>query len=463
MECRPHPIYILYDAKKWLPLLLIPLLRGLFTSSDPVSVLLSALRDIAVVLLVLGYYTLKWRRANYHLDAGLTIWQGLIVPRRIHVAAGEAASVELVRTPLLGICRGRRVHVNTAGLRRRADTTLFLRKADAQRILPLHPRRRGCVFRTRVWPTVVMAASNSNAALGLLTLAPALRQSGRILGEQLPDRVYGLVGRLLSLGLPPLLESLANILVLGWCFSFLRGLLRYGGFYAHREGEELHLIAGLLTRRDILIDAQRITLLEFRQTLLMQLTGLHTAIITAAGYGREKGARPVIVPAARKRELCRALDQLIPGYPTCGSGLRPKRTALARYILPPMLITLAGLYPLYLGGVWTMAGLLWVVGGLWWGAVRLIGFFRAVFGVANGCVLLRYSRGLALHEVHVPAEVADCIILKRSPWQRRSGACTIELRCYGEKHRRHRVYAVPYEPARQLVDRLRSQRAKALA
>lgn len=459
MDCRPHPLYILYDAKKWLPLLLIPLLRAVFSNGDTVAVLLSSLRDVALALLLLGFYTLKWSKARYRIDAGLTTRQGLVLIRRTHVAAGEAASVELVRTPLLALCRGRRVHVNTAGLRRRADTTLFLSKSAAQQIASLRSRRRGCIFRARVWPTVVMAASNSNAALGLLTLAPALRQSGRILGEQLPDRVYGLVGRVVSLGLPPLLESLANILVLGWCFSFLRGLLRYGGFYAHREGEQLHLIAGLLTRRDVLIDVRRITLLEFRQTLLMQLTGLHTAVITAAGYGREKGARPVVVPAARKRELCAALDQLIPGYPTCPGGLKPRRTALARYLLPPLLTALVGLYPLYLGGVWTMAGLLWLAGTLWWGAVRLIGCQRAVFGVADGCVLLRYSRGLALHEIHVPAEVADCVVLKRSPWQCRSGTCTVELRCYGEKRRRHRVYALPYDPARQLVEKLRTQRA----
>ena len=27
---RLHPIYILYDAKKWIPFLLIPVLRALF-------------------------------------------------------------------------------------------------------------------------------------------------------------------------------------------------------------------------------------------------------------------------------------------------------------------------------------------------------------------------------------------------------------------------------------------------
>lgn len=51
--------------------------------------------------------------------------------------------------------------------------------------------------------------------------------------------------------------------------------------------------------------------------------------------------------------------------------------------------------------------------------------------------------GLALYAVHVPLEVADCAILSRSPFQVRSGTCTVELRCFGEKHRRHRALALP--------------------
>ena len=61
---------------------------------------------------------------------------------------------------------------------------------------------------------------------------------------------------------------------------------------------------------------------------------------------------------------------------------------------------------------------------------------------------------MAFYEVHVPLEVADCAILTRSPWQVRSGTCTVELRCFGEKRRRHRVRALPYDQARALVGRL---------
>ena len=68
---------------------------------------------------------------------------------------------------------------------------------------------------------------------------------------------------------------------------YKRQLMRYAGFYARQEGEQLHLVSGLVTRRDVLIDTGKITTLELRQTLFMKLFRLRTATITAAGYGRE--------------------------------------------------------------------------------------------------------------------------------------------------------------------------------
>jgi hypothetical protein len=36
----------------------------------------------------------------------------------------------------------------------------------------------------------------------------------------------------------------------------------------------------------------------------------------------------------------------------------------------------------------------------------------------------------------------------------RSGTCTVEVRCFGEKRRRHRVLALPYDQALALVEKL---------
>lgn len=455
---RQHGAYFLYDARKWVFLLFIPVLRAILTRPDTiaetVSALLAFLRDFGFACLLAGWFVLRWRRALYRFRGSLTTRRGVFLTRTLQVSMEDAASIEVECSPLLWAMRSRRVHVNTAGLRRRSDVTLYLPADEARLFLPPRGAEIDGRFAASPWPVAAMSASSSNAALGLLTLAPALKQAGNILGRELPAEMMTLADRLLSLGLPPLLETTANVLIIGWSFAFIRSFFRYAGFCARRQGGCLHLISGLMTRRDVLVDCRRITALELRQTLFMRIFRLYTATITAAGYGRERGARPVVVPAARARELCAALDTLLGDYPLCSSGLRPGHRSLGRYILLPLWVTAGALLPFLMGGVWIMAGVVWLTAGLWWLAIRWMGFHRATFGVGDDAVVLRYSRGLALYEVHVPLEVADCLIVTRSPWQRRSGTCTVELRCYGEKRRRHRVWALPYDAALHLAGRL---------
>lgn len=450
---RPHPIYMIYDSKKWLILLLIPVLRAFLTDRSTDTFIRSSLSGIAFAVVLLIYSYTKWRRARYSLRDGVIFQQGLIWQRKLHIMAGNAASIEVERTPLLWLTKGRRVRINTAGLRRRADATVYLPESAAN-FYDKQGAGRERYYASHVLPVLVLSASSSNAALGLLTLAPALRETGQIIGREVTSEVYGLVSRLVSLGMPPLLNTAANILIIGWCFAFLHTFARTAGFYSEREGEQLHLISGLLTRRDTYIDCSRITTLELRQTLFMRLFRLYSVIITAAGYGREKGARPIIIPAARPREIRRALDTLLPEYPTCSHVLHPNKKAFWTYTWLPLLFTLGSIVPLTLNGIYTILAAIWFTIGAWWLCINLYGFLCAGFGVGKRAVTVRYPYGLALYEIHIPKEVADCIVLYRNPWMVRHGTCTVELRTFGEKRRRHRVKALPYESARLLAEQL---------
>lgn len=451
---RPHFLYFYYSIKKWMLLLLLPVLRAVFFRGDAVSVIISSLRDVALAALLITYSAVKWKRARYALSGGLTLRHGLILQRWLRVTADDAASVEIERSPLMWLLGGRRVRINTAGLRRRADATIYLSAADADVMAGDNSIWRKKLVAARVVPVLVMSASGSNAALGLLTLAPALRQAGHILGREVSGEVYGLFNRIVSLGLPPLFDFIAHIFVLGWCFAFLRTFGRTAGFTGRRAGSQLHLLSGLVTHRDIYIDCSRITTLQLRQTLFMRMFGLYTAYITAAGYGREKGARPVIIPAARPRELCYALDALLPDFPTCPATLHPSKKALLSYTAPPLLLTLGSLVPLYAGGVLKMLAAIWFIGGVWWLVIRLSAYMRDGFGVGLHSVTMRYSRGLALYEIHVPLGAADYVKIIRYPWQYISGTCSVEMRCFGEKRRRHRIRALPYNEAYMLVKKL---------
>lgn len=457
MEQRPYFAYALYDLRRWRVLLLLPLTRivvSLFRGIPPTVYRYELLLGGVPVV----YALMKWWSCRYRLSTTpggqfhtIGVRQGIFVRRTLHISAEDAASVEVERTPLLWLLGGRRILISTAGLRRRADARLYLSAKQAGDLFCLTHRRYD--YRAQRWPVLVMALTGSNAAVGLLTLAPVLRQSGKVLGEQVTRDVVGMVDRLVNMGLPTALRIAGNVLVIGWGISVARNWLRFIGFRAQREASYLHLSSGLFTHRDVLIDRDKITALELRQTLTMRLFSLHTAIVTAAGYGRDIGTRPVLIPAARPRILGACLDRLLPDFPIHDCRLRPARRSRWRYTGAPLLFVSTGIVLWLLGPWWRGVALLWTAFGLWWLSVRWFGFVQAGFGCGNEGVSLCYSRGLALYRVYLRRDVIDCIAVTRSCYQRRSGTCTVTIRCFGEKKRTHRVWGLPYDAVQRELHR----------
>ncbi len=442
MEQRPYGTYIVYDVRRWWPLLLVSAVRLLMPNRD----LREVIREVALCAVLIGYSVEKWWGARYRVGrshAGfhsIGVRQGLFARHSLHIDAENAASVEIERSPFLALCRGCRVRVNTAGLRRRTDAVLYLSVRQVQNLFSLsdQPRQR---FRAKLWPVIVTAVTGSNAAVGLLTAVPVLRQLGNLLGER-ADAI-GFVQQLLAAEIPSALRILGNILIIGWGVAALNIFLRYVGFYAAVQENRLHLVSGLFTRRDVLIDRDKITALELRQTLFMRVGGLYTAIITAAGYGRDIGARPVLIPAADARTLCEGLEQLLPQYPIKAG--RIKAVARARYLAAPVLVLFFSIWPWAVGGFFKAPALICTVFGVWLLVIRLLGFANAGFGADHEAVTVWYPRGLALYRVYLPREVVDHITVTQSVWQRHRGTCTVTVRSFGDKKRRHRVWGLPYE------------------
>ncbi len=450
-EHRLHFLTVWYNSRKWCLLLLVPFLRAFVWDQQGWTLVFASAWDIILsgVLIVLSL--VRWRGSRYRIHRGLQISHRFLWFHRLWVQAEDAASIEVECTPLMALFGARRVRMNTAGLRSRSDATVMMSAENSRLLLGqkrLPVSQRMCSW----WAVTLMAASGSNAALGMLTLAPVLRQAAGLLGED-KNKFINEAGRLFATALPAVLQIMANLMLLGWGFAFANQWMRTHGFYAGKSGASLHIKSGLFTRRDIRIDMHKITTLELRQTLLMRLFRLYTATITAAGYGRERGTRPVLVPAARSRHMRTLLNRLLTNFPVSAVSLRPVKSGWIRYVGPPLIAFLLFFF------TWAMAwekilSLIGIIGSAWWMLVRLIGFFHSGMGVSHHAVSIRYPKGLAFYEVHIPLEVADSITITRLHLRRPGDLCTVEVRTFGEKRRRHRVYGLPYPQARRLADKM---------
>lgn len=454
MICRPHGTYAVYHIKKGWVLLLLPPVRLAVTTLIGTTIPLFWW-ELLPAFLPIGYAVIKWATCRYRLSSTandgfhtVTVEQGVLTRHILHISADDAASVEIECTPVLRLLGGRRIRINTAGLRRRADAVLYLPAATTKRLFAsANPAVRQP--RRRIWPIAVLALSGSNVAVGLLTAAPFLRRAGRLFGDRLPVEPLPSVTQLWLADVSVLLRFSANLFVWSWAFSVVAVFLRYVGFSAQREENVLRLSSGLLTRRNVLIDRNKITAVELRQTLSMRLFGLHTAVITAAGYGRDIGTRPVLVPAARPQETDTRLHTLLPHFITQTVAYRC--IARGRYVWAPLACLTAAIVAGIHSGWWHHAAWFGAVGAAWWLIVRLLGASLASFGINDRTVTLSYPRGLALVQVFLPREAADCFTVTQSPFQRRRGLCTVHVRCFGEKRRRHQVRNLPHANIQALL------------
>lgn len=450
MVQRPHFSYAVYELKRFRFLLAVPLARTVWAVLQGRVPMLHGYEWVVGGLIV-GYVWLKWACCRYELSASgkerfheIRVSQGLLCRRTLHIAAEDAASVETECSPLLRLLGGCRVRVNTAGLRRRADVQLYL-SASLTRFLFSVESDNKEEYRARRWPALVMALTGSNAAVGLLTAAPILRYSSR------PEDWKGTLKALADWNLPLLLRIVANGLLIGWGVAAVCSFLRYAGFRAQRDPAYLRLVSGVFTRRNVLLDCRKITAVELRQTLSMRLLHLYTVAVTAAGYGRDIGARPVLLPVVRSAELGSHLAALLPEFAVPSGRVRPVSGAWRRYTAAPLFCLLGGVGLWMAGGRWHTVGLLWLLFSAWWLAVRGYACRCAGGDCRDGMVCLCYPRGLAVHRVCVPMKFVDCVTVTQSPWQRRRGSCTVRVRCFGEKKRVHRLWEMPYAAVHRCI------------
>lgn len=445
-----HPLSVWYRFRRGLPLLLVPLLRLLRGDDTLTAVLSASLWELAAAALLFLWALLCHRRQRLTLtDRSVILCGGILWHRRLWLPGRQVAAYQTELSPLMALCGASRLSLFPAGKPRSASAVLVLPRRTSLGKEPLQPRGRSPLF-TRLFPTLILAASSSNAALGLLALVPAVR-SLRWLTADLPRRMLEGVEQTVPLPLPPVLALVADVFLLGWLFAFLRGIWYYAGFSARREGAHLRLTTGLITRRDTQLELRHITALQKRQTLLTTLFGLCTLSASVAGYGRDEPIHPVLLPAARRHTLAAEAAALLPDWPLIPAALRPAAKSRLRYARLP-LIWLIGALLLMTAGGWLMpAGSLAVLFGGWWLLIRLLGWHRAGIGRENGYVTLCYPKGLGLYEQQFRETAITQITVRRSPWQRLSGQCDVTVCCRGDR-RRHKVVALPYDAVCDMLD-----------
>lgn len=483
---RPHPLYILSNLWRYLFILLIPLVRGLYyvvinsfslTNGFQFAVNISrwvqgAWMDILFLFAFLSLGILLWVTFTVEVsEDGLLVNRGIFRRETSFLPASRYSCVSLLAPLRLRLFGAVYLRIDTpGGGLQNADLQVMLRKKDCQKIVrmlqvpqgltPLSPMREYTPKNSYVF---LLAMITSNSFAGMLLISTFITQVGNLLGEQFSEMIYGTfenVARTLAFGVPPAAFAAACILFFGYLCAFVASLARHANFHVLRRQNMLEIQAGLLTKRTYRIQTEKIGYLDIRRSLITCILGVYSIFLSTVGYGKFKDDVSALIPCVRKKKLQHSLHLLLPEYHVSPRIICPHRLRSAfRYTWRSVAVLIAVqvarevLRILFPGWIDLIAwvGFMATCPLIWLLIVKLIDLNTAGISCEQDCYTLRYSKGFSLHQVIIRPQRIAKIKIVQSILQKRTGRCDVYVFSYSEGRQLHHVRDLNREQAEKLL------------
>ncbi len=451
---RLHPFSVVFFILRSVKDLIYPLLVFLFTTvfrDEPSSVgkwLWTGGGLIVAVVLLVAWGVFTWYRFTYQIEDGvLHVEHGLFVRKTIFISRDRIQSIDLTEGILHRLAGIAKLQVETAGGKKPEAILNAVSKAEAARIkseLKLLDQVNSGRATTAAEATV--HADTSSAAYPVAAEQPKRKLStGKLI---LFGATSGSIGVTMSLLLAlysqvhnwlketavfqmvmelfekeSLMWMIIVVLVAAWVLAVLGTVLKYAGFTISKNGNKLHIVRGLLERKQVTIPMSRIQAIRIVEDLLRRPFGLVTVHVVSAGYGMEKSQSTILFPLVAKSELAAFLQEYVPQFEWLDIGSTLTARSRKNYVIPRLIIGLLISIPVALrvpyGSYALLLPLLLVAHGL-------LLHRNAGWAVSDHQLLLRYG-GLNITRLFVRKNRIQSCGYNQNPFQRLNGLATYRL------------------------------------
>lgn len=383
----------------------------------------------------------------------ITVTKGLIIRRRCDIPVSAVTKIEIRRTPVLRLLRGKRVEISTLC----GGTFFYLRSGER---LPFLPEKEGASVKAGTLQCIAGAFVDTRALSGVVTFGLFLNRIGNVFGSESFSRIMSALAgaaesitRLLSalhIGVPRVTALAAVFVGAAWLFVFLRKALGMLRFRLSAEGGYITIRRGVFTLYEC-------RLVRHNLTACLRCDTLTTLLLKSAPlYCHDV----MLFPPVRRRTADRILSKMC----------RLQVNRLQNRVKPPFSALFGHCaVPLTWLGVFAVALLLTFIAEpiaadlirsvLWSGAAISL-WFTVTYAIymrlsgasrADGLTGLSFRRGARLYTAVIPDEKAPMYILGRNVFQKFSGMCDITLAVAGRK--RCKLRNVPHSDIKRLFSR----------
>ena len=449
MTKRPHFTTIWNYLSRFFFLLIFPLIQAILRA--PFSEV--AWGNLPGVLAVIGIACFQYASCGYGIKTveeggksmSVLYWKsGLFFQKYRLLPADCVASVFLRLNPILDVFGAAQIMLDSpAANAKKPSLTLILSKKGLMNWW--EEQRQTIVHRYAASPVrvVLMAASWSNPASGLLLIGILLNRAGKILGEELTGWLYQSVNqtqRLIALGVPPAVATVGWLFAMGWLIAFLVQFFRYAFFTAGKSPGGTMISRGMVVRSRQLLTDRAVRAVGVRQSLVMRMLRLSSVYLHTIGSGKEKGDRSLLMAAANEAELKFHLSQFYPHaapyfFPQKSiQKIKPPKAAWLGFLIGPIFnfAAVLALYLVFLQYLWLFAPLILFLFlfPLYHLALRILAFRNSFLAADDTHIVACGYIQDQIFTAVIPKESLQSVVIRQNPLQRRSGRCHVRL-CIG--------------------------------
>lgn len=363
----------------------------------------------------------------------ICVSKGLILRRYYDIPLASVIRVEICRTPVMRILRGKRAEIITLS----GSVRFYLREWEG---LPFLPDYSGVSIKAGVLQSAAGAFVDTKALSGVVTFALLLSRIGRAFGSEsfgsimsallgAADEVQRILG-ILRIGVPRVTAFAAVFVSCAWLLVFIRKAAGMMNFRLSAEGGYITVRRGIFT------------LYEYRlvRNNLRYCVRCDTLTTLMAGSAPLYADDVMLFPPLNRQDSARLIECVCRFPVPDRECVRVPLSALPGHCAVP-LVWLA----VFSGGLLltfaaeTEAGLirpvLWlgIIISLWYAVTYAVYMSKSGASHSDGITGISFRSGARLYAAVVPDDRAAYFITRQNIFQRFSGMCDIAAVCAGKK------------------------------
>ena len=463
---KAHPIYIYKMLKRFVFVLILPVLKGaiqyiLYRRISGV-ILLESIALAAIIALSV------WRLLSFKVvlvSDNLIIEDGVILRKRAVIPIENISSIAITSHFVIGVFGAVNVSVNTeSGIYGRKDFSFKMYKKDA------------AVFETMIYGSpsqveikftpgkiALLSATASASLTGLIVGVPVINRIGRLLNVGV-DRILSDITELsksIKSYFPPIVNAITIVFIAVYGLSFLIALSRNMFFRTSTNSEKIEIKSGLYFKHKRIFKISAVKDVCIDQTPLMRAFKIFTMRVGIGGYGGENGEKSTIVPAMKKRKIKEIFSPLFPilaekpDYVYCKKdNLTRRRFLMLPNIYVLIILGVTALLIIFLPSferLFLFAAIVSLCFVSYYGYISLIN--QKICGISIGkTVVAKGVSRFTVREMYTPADNIGLIKIMRTPVDIAKNTCRVTVQVRSESSDSVKVRFLPYDKIKEKIN-----------